>query len=357
MMNAAANGNARANANGKNVLIVDDEPGVCLVLGDALSGRGFDCHGVSDGAEARELLETEPYDLLIADITMPEVSGLDLLVFARKHAPACKVVLTTGLSCREYLAQALMLGAYDYVEKPFDVDDLIQTARRATGGEAEAPRLPMRAAAAMELSSRAEGAALDSVRALARAVEAKDPYTRRHSDHVAHYAVSLAGALGADQKTTQSVRTVALLHDVGKIGVPDRILTKPGRLTEDEFELMRGHPSMGADILANITLFGPEALAVRHHHENWDGSGYPDKLTGEEIPFAARIIRVADSMDAMLMARTYKDAYTIDRMLGELRCCAGRQYDPAIAAAGVTWACRYADKLITPNRPIEAIAS
>jgi len=344
-------------ANSKKVLIVDDEPRVCLLIGDELSRCGFDCHGVSNGAEAKEFLETESCDLLIADITMPGVSGLDLLVFARRLAPTCPVVLTTGRSCREYLAQALMLGAFDYVEKPFDMDELVQIARRATSREGANPELPMRAAAAMELSEQAERAALDSVRALARAVEAKDPHTRRHSEHVARYSVGVAETMGASESLRESLRTIALLHDIGKIGVPDHILTKPGRLDEEEFEVVKGHAALGAEILSNITLFGREATAVRHHHENWDGSGYPDGLVGEDIPWAARIIRVADSIDAMLMDRTYKGGYAMDRMLGELRCCAGRQFDPEIAAAAVTWCCKYTDKLLTPTRAIESLAS
>ena len=158
-------------------------------------------------------------------------------------------------------------------------------------------------------------------------------------------------------QTRETIRVSALLHDVGKIGVPDRILTKPGKLTDDEFEYVRRHPPLGADILANITLFGHEALIVRHHHENWDGSGYPDGLTGEEIPWAARVINIADSIDAMLMERTYKSAYAIDRMMLELRMCAGRQFDPAIAAAALSWCDQHPDELITPARPIESLAS
>lgn len=339
----------------KSVLIVDDEPQVCLLIGDALSIRGFDCHSVTDPVEARELLETEHYDLLIADIKMPRVSGLELLIFAKQHAPKCKVVLTTGLSSRECLAQALMLGAYDYVEKPFDMDELVATAHRATSGEDEIPQLPARAAAAMELSTQSRRAALDSVRALARAVEAKDPYTRRHSEQVTHYSTSLAKALDAPQRAIESIRVAALLHDIGKIGVPDHILTKPGRLTEDEFEYIRRHPALGADILSNITLFGQEAVVVRHHHENWDGSGYPDGLAGEEIPWASRIINVADSMDAMLMKRTYKDTYSVEKMLNELTRCAAAQFDPEIIPTAIQWCRDNPDQLITTDKPIEAL--
>ena len=162
--------------------------------------------------------------------------------------------------------------------------------------------------------------------------------------------------MGATARMMETVRIAALLHDIGKIGVPDCVLTKAGSLTDEEFELIRRHPVLGADILSNITLFAHEAMVVRHHHENWDGSGYPDELVGEEIPWAARVINVADSMDAMLMERTYKDPYTVDRMLGELRICSGSQFEPAIAAVAIEWCEGNMEKLILPNRPIEAFA-
>ena len=343
-------------ADAKRVLIVGNIPRVCLLIGDELSRCGFDCHSVTDPAEARELLETEGYDLLIADVALPAISGLDLLVFTKQHAPGCKVVLTMGPGNRDHLAQALMLGAYDYVETPFEIGELVETVRRALSGDAEDPWLPIRAATALELGAQVKRAALDSVTTLARAVEAKDPYMRRHSEHVTHYATNLAEALGAPVEMFQSVRVSALLHDIGKIGVPDHILSEPGRPTGDDFEYIRRHPGLGADILSNIALFEPEALMVRHHHENWDGSGYPAGLIGEEIPWVSRVLRVADSMDAMLVGRIYQDAYGVDHLLGELRCDSGRLFDPEVASTAALWCCENTDKLIQPGRPIEALA-
>ena len=337
---------------GTSVLIVDDEPGICSLIRDELAADGFDCATARDPARAQELLNSRPFDLLITDVIMPKISGLDLLAYVKRRMPDCKVVLITGQSKRECLAQAIMLGAYDYVEKPFDMAELLDVAHAATNGEANTPRLPQRAAAAMQLSFQTERASLESVRALVRAVEAKDPYTRRHSEQVTHYAVNLAGVLRLGQNAVESIRVAALLHDVGKIGVPDNILIKPGPLSEHEFELIRRHPVLGADILANITLFGPEAQLVRHHHERWDGRGYPDGLTGEESPRAARIIHVADAIDAMLMDRTYKRGYSVERVLDELARCAGTQFDPAIAAAAIRWCQDNPDKLVLPNRPV-----
>ena len=336
-----------------NILIVDDEPQVCVLVSEELTERGFACETATEPAQAQELLSSRHFDLLITDITMPDISGLDMLAYVKKHVPGCKVILITGASKREYLAQAIMLGAYDYVEKPFSMIELVDAAYRATSGEAEKPRLPQRAAVAMELSSRAKQASLDSVRALVRAVEARDPYTRRHSEQVTHYAVSLATAMDLPEAMVESIGVAALLHDVGKIGIPDGILTKSGPLTDEEFAYMRRHPAIGADILANISLFSREAQLVKFHHENWDGSGYPDGLTGEECPIGARIIRVADSVDAMLMERTYKKAFPVQTMLNELARCAGKQFDPQVAAAAVQWCRMNRRKLILPNRPVK----
>ena len=337
------------------VLVVDDEQQVCALLCDELSAAGFSCQGTTAPLEALRVLQTQQPDLLISDISMPDANGLEVLAHARRHAPNCKVILITGKSNREYVSQALLLGAYDYIEKPLDPEELLDVARRATTGGADKPELPQRAAAAMEASSQTKQAALDSVRALVRAVEAKDPYTRRHSEQVAHYAAFLARALNLPAAMQESIRVASLLHDVGKIGVPDHILTKPGPLTEEEFEHIRRHPALGAEILSNVTMFGQEAMLVRHHHERWDGKGYPDGLTGEESPLAARVIMVADSIDAMLMERTYKKGYPPDKMIGELIRCAEMQFDPKIAAAAVQWCRANPDKLILPtNRSVVA---
>ncbi len=343
-----------------HILIVDDEPAMAELIKDELAEHGFLCSTTTDSALAVQLIDssagtTQPFDLLITDIQMPRLGGLELLAHVRKHSPACKVVLITGHSKREHLSQALLLGAYDYVEKPFRNGELVEVVRRALGGEAEGPLLHDRAAAAMELSSQAKRASLDSVKALVRAVEAKDPYTRRHSEQVAHYAVNIAAAMGLSSSALESARVASLLHDIGKIGVPDHILTKAGALMDEEFEFIRRHPALGSDILASITLFGNEAKLVRHHHERWDGKGYPDGLTGEESPLVSRIIQVADCIDAMLMERTYKKGYPVEKMLFELSRCAGKQFDPKIAAAAMAWCQSHREALFLPGKTAPAI--
>jgi HD-GYP domain-containing protein (c-di-GMP phosphodiesterase class II) len=227
---------------------------------------------------------------------------------------------------------------------------LVEAVSNAHNGADGAPTLSVRAAQAMRLGAKVRGASLDSVRALVRAVEMKDPYTVRHSEHVAGYAAHLAAALGEGDAFVERTRTAALLHDVGMIGVPDGIIGKPEPLTPEERACVQQHPLLGGDILANIVMLEHEALLVRYHHEYWDGTGYPDGLSGEEIPLSSRIIRVADSIDAMLMDRAARKGLSVEKMLDELVRCAGTQFDPRIVPIAVRWCRENPDKLTLPQQ-------
>ncbi len=340
--------------NSGKILIVDDEPVMSGLIEEELVEHGFLCRVVADPTFARELIDGtsgdgEPFDLLILDIEMPRLGGLELLAYAKKYSPECKVIMITGHSKREHLSQALLLGAYDYIEKPFKNGELVEAVTSALGGQEADSLLCDRAAAAMELNSQAKRVSLESVWALVRAVEAKDPYTRRHSEQVAHYAGNIAVAMGLSGPALESIRVASLLHDIGKIGVPDRILIKPGPLTDEEFQYISRHPALGSDILASITLFSAEAKLIRYHHERWDGKGYPSGLAGEESPLISRIIQVADSIDAMLMERTYKKGLSVETMMGELVRCASTQFDPKIAATALAWCQSHRGSLLLPG--------
>ncbi len=336
------------------VLVVDDEPAVCALIQDELRHQGYNCTVASEPEQAIELLDGDAFDLIVADISMPRLSGLDVLVCAKRKAPDCRVVLITAHGTRDRVAQALFLGAFDYVKKPFRAGELLSVVSRALHDRAQFSALALRAADAMESEDQAARASLDSVLALVRAVEAKDAYTRRHSEQVAHYAKSIAKALDLPPRLIERIHVAALLHDVGKIGVPDHVLTKPGPLTEEEFQHIRGHPALGAEILGTIGLFKDESIFVRHHHERWDGQGYPDGLTGEETPLGARIIQVADCIDAMLMERTYKKSYSVEKMLAELTRWAGTQFDPKLAAVAAAWCHSHREALFLPGKAAPA---
>lgn len=334
----------------RRVLIVDDDSRICELIRSALSFQQIECEITTDAREAREKVRCGDYAVLVADVSMPGVGGLDLLEEAHENDRGCNVILITGVSQRETLAKAILLGAYDYLEKPFQIEELVALVEKAAQEGSAAPQLSVRAAEAIETGAQAKLAATHTAYALARAVEAKDPYTREHSDHVTHYAMSLAREIHLPGARMEHLRIASLLHDVGKIGIPDSILTKPDSLTRGEFDSIRTHPTIGADILTNISLLRREAEIVRSHHENWDGSGYPGGLAGEDIPVEARLIRVADSIDAILSPRSYKGACGVDWMLAELRRCAGQDFDPRIAEATITWCRKNPHLLLLPEK-------
>ncbi len=178
---------------------------------------------------------------------------------------------------------------------------------------------------------------LESTSALVGAVEAKDPHTRQHSLRVRDYTGELARRLGLTAAQIESLQTAAALHDVGKIGVPDAILLKPGPLTEDEFALIRQHPETALQILGHATFLSSELPTILHHHERYDGTGYPARLAGEQIPFPARILAVADALDAMSSRRSYKDVYGLNRIRNELEAGSAEQWDPAVVDAALQW--------------------
>jgi putative nucleotidyltransferase with HDIG domain len=190
-------------------------------------------------------------------------------------------------------------------------------------------------------------AQIETITALVAAVETKDPYTKCHSIHVSRYAEHLSRELHLSPGETEVIKTAALLHDVGKIGVPDSVLTKPGALTPEEFELIKGHPGFGASILRSATSLQRELPLVLHHHEWYDGGGYPDGLKGDAIPSGARLLQVADAIDAMLCPRSYKQGYRVDKVISELEKGRGTQFDPMLADIAVRWLQDHPGRLIT----------
>ena len=341
------------------VLVVDDEPGICQLIRDALAPYRVACHAVHTGQEARRRLLEGDFDVAVLDLALPDISGLDLLELVFQHKLSTRVICISGVGGDEASALACRAGAWEFVRKPFDAAELAKTIARAAGqpvpaqSQAHSESLALPGAPA-GIAGRPRQMLLEFAGALVRAVEAKDPYTRRHSEHVAFYAENLARHAGLPRAFQDAIRMAALLHDIGKIAVPDSILTKPSKLTEEEFAFIRQHPNTGADILENISLMSVEARFVRQHHENWDGSGYPAGLAGERISIGGRILNIADSMDAMLMQRTYKESYSVQRMLDELRRCAGSQFDPTLARLAIQWCQQNPEKLILPTERARA---
>ncbi|MBL7134084.1 MAG: HD domain-containing protein [Phycisphaerae bacterium] len=325
------------------VLIVADESPICDLAGDL----SLDCISVCEAQEANKRLAQEHFDVLVIDLSRPDARRTDLLAQVRKRSPDCRIVLVSSDSIHREMARAFALGATDYLQKPFAAEDLAGMISRAVAA-GPSPRGPTRLwnGSRLELHSQRKEASLEGIQALVSAVEAKDPYTRQHSRQVEHYATRLAGRLNLQADVVESISVASLMHDVGKIGVPDHILTKPGNLSEEELASVRRHPALGEEIIRNLSVFDTEAKIIRHHHENWDGSGYPDGLAGEEIPLPSRIIRTADAMDAMLMSRSYKGPYPVETMLDEFTRCAGRDFDPKVARIATEWSRMHTQELV-----------
>ncbi|WP_025323994.1 HD domain-containing phosphohydrolase [Deferrisoma camini] len=463
------------------VLVVDDEDDITGVLADILEEQGYAVDVASDGDEAWERAQEDPYDVVIIDLKMPRMGGLELLREIRRAEHPSIVIMMTGFATVETAIEALKIGAYDYILKPFKVGELLQVVERAMekirleaenlhlreqiallklseavssslsldevlrivveaacrevgadavelwfrppkadgftrriglGPEGETPALlaapdriealvnglphlrlqgerlqellsneargrvgtllavPLRrggqtlgllnaysrrkrdpfrprdekalvvlgdrATASLEnalLYADLESTFRETIQGLALALETKDAYTHGHSENVTRLAVATARQMGLDPDFCETLRQAGLLHDIGKIGISSSILNKPGRLTPEEYEIIKSHPAMGRRILEPISFLREVVPIVYHHHERFDGEGYPEGLAGEEIPLASRVMAVADTYDAMTSDRAYRRGLSHDVAVAELDRCAGTQFDPECVRA------------------------
>jgi putative nucleotidyltransferase with HDIG domain len=329
-------------AGSANCLVVDDEPGVRRSLVRMLQAQGFQCFEAGSGREALQVLERiGDTPLIVSDMRMPELDGLGLLEAVREDYPDTSVIMLSGLSETTIAVDCLHRGAADFLLKPISMSEL--QARVARALEKRALVLQNRfyhenlKRQVQEQATRIQELFLQGVQMLARALEAKDAYTRGHSIRVSQYAVGTAERLGFDGPSLDGIRLGAELHDIGKIGTREAVLHKPGTLTEDEFRQITEHPVLGERMLSALAREQPDVLRiVRSHHERLDGRGFPDGLRGERIPIEARIVAVADAFDAMTTRRPYRESRPpVDAML-ELRRVAGTQLDPEAVEAFVS---------------------
>ncbi len=322
----------------RRVVIVDDEPRLRQVLVRLMSRDGFECVEVPDGHAALAALAERPAPLLLSDLRMPGMDGVELLRQVRERWPDTAVVMITAVADVEVAVGCLALGAMDYLTKPFHLEEVRARVRQAlekrqlvVDNRAYQRQLEVRVA---EQARRLETLFLASMQSLADALEVKDPYTRGHSVRVSRYAAAIGRTLGVDAPMLAQLELGGHLHDIGKIGVREQVLNKPGPLTDEEYAHIMTHPEIGWRLLSPLLAEAPMALhVVRSHHERFDGSGMPDGLAGEAIPLEARIAAVADSFDAMTSQRPYRNGLTMEAARAELRRCAGAQYDPDIVTA------------------------
>lgn len=325
------------------ILVVDDEPEITAILTDLFSGE-YDCDSAASAEEAIATLKSRQFELVVSDITMPGMSGLDMIPHVKQLSPNSVVVMISGMQTVESAIGALRLGAFDYVMKPFDLrqveavvkralehQDLIVAKQRYENHLEEL--VEQRTAELDHILNSLEDAYRSTLKALTAALETRDLETHGHSERVVTYSLRLGREYGLDATRMKSLEFGSLLHDIGKIGVPDLILRKPAKLTEEEWVLMREHPTHGQQILKGIEFLEGAARVVAQHHEKWDGSGYPLGLKGEEIDLCARIFSVADAFDAMTSDRVYRKGKPYCDAAKELDDWAGRQFDPKVVEA------------------------
>ena len=323
------------------ILIVDDEPMSVQVLTRILTRVGFrHVQGITDSRQDESEFRTFRPDLVLLDLRMPGMDGLEVLgrlTAATPRSTYLPIVMLTAEDISGPRQQALEMGAKDFLGKPFDMAEVVLRIRnlletRALHLELEEQnrRLGERVA---ERTRELEQSQLEVLQRLARAAELRDDETGQHTQRVATIATAIAKAAGLSDDLVQLIGKVAPLHDVGKIGIPDAILLKHGRLTREEFEVIKAHTTIGASMLGNgrSELIRMAEIIALSHHERWDGKGYPQRLSGDEIPLPARIVAVADVFDALTHARPYRPAWSVEATLAEIRQLQARQFDPVLA--------------------------
>ncbi len=328
----------------RRILIVDDEPSVVNLLAETLRQEGYSCSGCQSGKEAMHLMNTQQYDVILSDVHMPGMNGLELLRLIREKHPRLASVMITGEGDVRVGVQAMKEGADDYLLKPFkpaavavSIDQVLR--RKKLEDELENYRLHLEEMV-KDRTFQLQGAMWqidqiydETLQALAAALDLRDNETAGHSRRVMKFSVEIAKAMGCSSEQLNSLTRGALLHDIGKIGVPDAILRKHGPLTDEERALMKTHVRRGYNLLKHLAFLAGAAEIVLTHHERFDGGGYPQGILGTKIPLGARIFAVADTLDAMTSDRPYRRATTFAAAREEIIRESGKQFDPAVVLA------------------------
>ena len=318
--------------NGIKVLVVDDEIGIIDSLSIFLKKSGYSFAGVTDPLEAIERVKQEHFDLMILDFIMTPIHGDKVVEEIRKFNKELYILLLTG---HKDLAPPLetikRLDIQGYCEKSDKFDQLLLLIESGVKAIKQMNTIKEINEELKEANEKLENAYLQSIETLRYTVEAKDPYTKGHSDRVSEYSVLIGKYLGLSDEDLHTLKIGGLFHDIGKIGIPDSILLKPSKLTPTEYSEIKNHPAIGVHILSNAVIFKDIIPIVKHHHERYDGLGYPSKLKGDDIPYLARITAIADTFDAMTSKRTYRDSLDLDVVKEEIEKNRRLQFDPQIA--------------------------
>jgi putative nucleotidyltransferase with HDIG domain len=322
-----------------SILIVDDEESVSAMLKRMLEREGYACQTADDAAKASLLLITHPFDLVISDVNMPGKSGIQFLEEIKQKRPEIAILIMTGLGDKKIADAAISMGANGYLQKPFQKTQVLATVSHAIRQRAiemqnqfERENLEetiCERTQSLDLANQKLKNILDGIiKAMSLAIESRDPYTAGHQQRVAHLASAMASEMDFSEERVQNLRMACLIHDIGKIAVPAEILSKPCKLSDAEFTIIKDHPRIGYQILKEIAFSYPLAEIIYQHHERMDGSGYPLGLRGDQIHQDAKILAVADVVEAIISHRPYRPALGIDMAMDEIRMKKGRLYDP-----------------------------
>jgi putative nucleotidyltransferase with HDIG domain len=323
------------------ILIVDDEEAIREIVATLLQNQGYRCASVANGKQAVEYLRRNTVDVVLSDMVMPEMDGLQLLAWEHTHDPDVPVIMVTAIHDVSTALEAIRGGAYDYILKPFEKDQLFMSVRRAIEHRwllLENRNYQRNLESLVEKRTSELRGALqqleqsydETLEALGGALDLKDAETEGHCKRVTTFTIAIARAMKIDPALLPHIARAAFLHDIGKMAIPDRILRKPGPLNDDERAVMRTHCEVGYNMLIRIPFLREAAEIVLAHQEFYDGTGYPRGLREQQIPLGARIFAVADSLDAMISDRPYRKALSMDHARKEILRCSGTQFDPSV---------------------------
>lgn len=305
------------------ILIVEDNEVLRSALDEMLSNTGYVVYTAANGIEALKCLEDVTPHLIISDISMPDMDGYEFFdaVRANKNWLSIPFIFLTARGTKKDILNGKDMGVEDYLVKPVRRDELLTTVRSRLSRSNQLRIAQLREAYESSLIL------------LANAIEVRDSYTRGHVERVRDYALLMAKNLGWQDQRLEDLRFAAILHDIGKIHVSENVLLKEGPLNDQEWEEIKKHPIIGSEMVRNVPYLISAIPAIRHHHERWDGQGYPDRLAGESIPLMARIVAVADAFDAMTSNRSYQKIRSLESAYDEIMSTSGTRYDPKVVRA------------------------
>lgn len=329
---------------GEKILVCDDEEAIREVVSTLLEAQGYRCTTVSDGFQAIQEIGKDSHDLVLSDIVMPQMDGMRLLRQVRTHDVDVPVIMVTAMHDISIALEAIRAGAYDYILKPFEKDQLYHSVSRALehrrlvlenrSYQHNLEHLVAERTQQLSLTLRDLEQSYDyTLEALGGALDAKDAETEGHCQRVTAITILIAKTMKVDRHELRQIARGAFLHDIGKMGIPDQVLRKPGPLTDEERQIMKRHCEIGYTVLKRIPFLKDPAQIVLAHQEFYDGTGYPRGLKGEEIPLGARIFAVADTLDAMTSDRPYRKALPLSAARAEIIKFSGTQFDPRVVEA------------------------